>query len=131
MNAKQKLHQAKIAQWTALIRQQTESGLPIKEWCIQNNQSFHAYNYWKHIIKETVVESILPDIFPLSPSTVMIPSQSAGCTIAPSPDLCKTDILRKLPAQNASISMGDIRIEIGSNASDDVISSIIKAVRHV
>ncbi len=64
MNAKQKLHQAKMTKWAALINQQLESGLSIREWCIQNNQSFHAYNYWKHLIKKSMVDSVIPDIVP-------------------------------------------------------------------
>ncbi len=68
MNAKQKLHQAMMTKWTALIKQQLESGLPIKKWCIQNSQSFHAYNYWKHLIKESMVDSVIPDIVPISPN---------------------------------------------------------------
>ena len=31
MNAKQKIHQAKMAKWAALIKDQTESGLTIRQ----------------------------------------------------------------------------------------------------
>ena len=65
MNAKSKLHQVKLSQWTTLIQEQSRSGLTIKDWCMQNNISFHAYNYWKHILKESVVDSVMPDIVPL------------------------------------------------------------------
>ena len=137
MNAKQKLHQAKMTKWAALIRQQMESGLPIREWCIQNNQSFHAYNYWKHLLKETMIDSVVPDIVPITPSTGIIPSQPSSIVATPSHDLSE---LRNSPdlhnsysqmvSTPVSISLGYVHIEIGSNATDEVISNIIKAVRH-
>ena len=137
MNAKQKLHQAKMTKWAALIRQQMESGLPIREWCIQNNQSFHAYNYWKHLLKETMIDSVVPDIVPITPSTGIVSSQPSGIVTTPSRDLsesCNSPDLRNSYNQMAptpvSISLGDVRIEIGSGATDEVISNIIKAVRH-
>ncbi|MBE5846001.1 MAG: hypothetical protein E7302_17920 [Butyrivibrio sp.] len=139
MNAKQKLHQAKMTKWAALINQQLESGLSIKEWCIQNNQSFHAYNYWKHLIKESMVDSVIPDIVPIisakeitpsSPSTKVVPTTSLDLRESHiSPDLGNSRNIAVNPSP-VVISLGDIHIEIGSHASDDVISGIIKAVRH-
>ena len=131
MNAKSKLHQVKLSQWTTLIQEQSRSGLTVKDWCMQNNISFHAYNYWKHILKESVVDSVMPDIVPLvSPVPSSAFSDQRNTLSNPSafsPDLCNSRD-RSLPV---SVSLGDVRIEIGSNASDDVICSIIKAVRHV
>ncbi len=125
MNAKQKLHQAKMTKWAALIRQQMESGLPIREWCIQNNQSFHAYNYWKHLLKENMIDSVVPDIVPITPSTGIIPSQPSSIVATPS-----HNSYSQMVSTPVSISLGDVHIEIGSNATDEVISNIIKAVRH-
>ncbi len=137
MNAKQKLHQAKMTKWADLIRQQMESGLTIREWCIQNNQSFHAYNYWKHILKETIVDIVVPDIVPIIPSAGIVSSQPAEIVAAPTHDLSESrnspdlhNSYSQMVSTPVSISLGDIHIEIGSNATDEVISNIIKAVRH-
>ncbi len=134
MNAKQKLHQAQLTRWAALIKEQTESGLSIREWCRQNNKSFHAYNYWKHLLKESVVDSVLPDIVPISQPLIPTPQTSNQPLLIPSsaPSYNSPDLYKAPPTTLSpiSISLGDVRIEIGPNASDDVISSIIKAVRH-
>ena len=61
MNAKQKIHQAKLNHWIFLVQQQAASGLTIRQWCEQNNCSFHSFNYWKHILKEEYTDSVLPD----------------------------------------------------------------------
>ena len=66
MNAKQKLHQIHLQEWTVRFDDQKASGLTVRQWCEQNNLSFHTYNYWKHLLKEEVVEQVLPDIVPLT-----------------------------------------------------------------
>ena len=132
MNAKQKIHQAKMAKWAALIKDQAESGLTIRQWCNQTGYTFHAYNYWKHLLKETALKDVtLPEIVPLSPPSVITPSLPAPThnVEVPSHDLRELRESTKVISP-VSISLGDIHIEIGSNASDDVISGIIKAVRH-
>ena len=55
-----------MTKWAVLIKDQKDSGLTIMQWCDQRQVSFHAYNYWKHILKESVVDSVLPDIVPIS-----------------------------------------------------------------
>jgi hypothetical protein len=66
MNAKQKLHQAHLTEWAARVSEQKASGLTIRQWCEQNNISIHKYNYWKHQLKEQVVDQMLPEIVQLS-----------------------------------------------------------------
>ena len=58
MNAKQKLHQAHLQEWAARFANQKASGLTVKQWCEQNHFSIHTYNYWKHLLKEEVVDQI-------------------------------------------------------------------------
>ena len=66
MNAKQKLHQVHLQEWAIRFADQKASGLTARQWCEQNSLSFHTYNYWKHLLKEEVVDQVLPDIVPLS-----------------------------------------------------------------
>ena len=103
MNAKQKLHQANLAKQTALFHKQASSELTVKNWYDQNNISIPKNNYWKRMVKEIYVNSVLPDIVPISPlslpSLPSVPpdSQQAG--------------LRELH---------DIRIEIGSTTLNEI-----------
>lgn len=46
MNAKQKIHYAKLNQRIGLFKEQADSGLTVKQWCEENNYSIHTYNYW-------------------------------------------------------------------------------------
>ena len=77
MNAKQKLHQAHLAEWTARFSDQRASGLTVRQWCDQNHVSIHKYNYWKHQLKEEVVDQMLPDIVPLAVTTPLSVTEPA------------------------------------------------------
>lgn len=67
MNTTKKLQQAKLDQWAVLCKEQSESGLTVRQWCEQNGYTIHTYNYWKHRLKESYVDSVLPDIVPITP----------------------------------------------------------------
>ena len=77
MNAKQKLHQAHLAEWTVRFSDQRASGLTVRQWCDQNHVSIHKYNYWKHQLKEEVVDQMLPDIVPLAVTTPLSVTEPA------------------------------------------------------
>ena len=131
MNAQQKIHQAKMATWAALINDHMSSGLTIRQWCDKNGYTIHAYNYWKHILKETALRDVsLPEIVPLAPPAVIPPSLPAPIESQEISSLNSRDLRESPKTTHVAISLGDIRIEIGAGASDDVIAGIIKAVRH-
>lgn len=128
MNAKQKLHSAKLTHWTALFKEQASSGLTVKAWCLEHDISIHTYNYWKHQLKMECLDSLLPsdhDIVPLA--TPIITSATSGL-------LCSSDMLRasrESPGYDPiSISCGDVQITIGSSVSEEKLLALLKVVRH-
>ena len=130
MSTKQKIHQAKMAKWAVLIKDQSDSGLTVRQWCAEKGYTLHAYNYWKHLLKEEALKSIsLPEIVQLQQSDQGKPELPVT-NFSPEPDI--PDSRKSCPVSSSlSVSFGDIQINIGPSASDDVIASIIKAVRHV
>lgn len=40
------------AQWQIVIKDQSESGLSIREWCRENNISHAKFYYWQRVIRE-------------------------------------------------------------------------------
>lgn len=127
MSAHQKIHQANLSNWATLFKDQSESGLTIKDWCSKNNISIHKFYYWRRLAKESYVDSILPDIVPMS-----LPATAPDVDPLPVPtdtyDFNNSHNLLK--SSPVTLSIGDIRIEIGSSASAAMIAGIIKAVRH-
>ena len=137
MNTKQAFRQANLTKCTTIFQEQKSSGLTVKEWCAQNDISHHAFYYWKRLAKEAYVQTVLPEIVPI-PFDNALPVTSEDPLSTPAdlhPDSynlynsCNTP-KTQVDATPLSLTLGDIRIDIGSGASDDVISNIIKAVRH-
>ena len=123
MNARQKLHQIHLQEWTVRFAYQKASGLTVRQWCEQNNHSFHTYNYWKHLLKEEVVDQTMPDIVPLSLS-VLSDSESLLETTTPN--------IRSIRSNNSNVQMqiNGISIEIDSSVSEEFLCKLIRAVCH-
>ena len=126
MNARQKLHQLHLQEWTARFAEQKASGLTVRQWCDQNNYSIHTYNYWKHILKEQVADQLLPDIVPLS-----LPESLPACSDNSLP--VHADLTNRTIRANCStvkLTVNDIVIEVGIDIPEDFLCRLIKAVRY-
>ena len=124
MNAKQKLHQVHLQEWTVRFADQKASGLTVRQWCEQNNLSFHTYNYWKHLLKEEVVEQALPDIVPLS---LPVLSDSGSSLETATPDI-RSIRANRSDNSNVQIQINGISIEINSSVSEEFLCKLIRAV---
>ena len=123
MNARQKLHQVHLQEWTVRFADQKASGLTVRQWCEQNNLSFHTYNYWKHLLKEEVVDQTMPDIVPLSLSVL---SDSGSLLETTTPNI------RSIRSNNSNVKMliNGVSIEIDTAVSEEFLGKLIKAVCH-
>ena len=133
MNARQALHQANLAKWTALFHEQKESGLSVKEWCSRNDISHHAFYYWKHLAKEAYVRSIIPEIVPIplnepapDPQPLSLESRDS---YNPSEN-ATSEAAEPSASGSVSLSTDDVQIRFSTSASDDLILRVIKAVRY-
>ena len=129
MNARQKLHQIHLQEWAIRFADQKASGLTVRQWCEQNKLSFHTYNYWKHLLKEEVVEQALPDIVPLSLPVLSDSSSSLETTV---PDVRSIRANRSIRSNNSNVQMqiNSISIEIDSSVSEEFLYKLIRAVCH-
>ena len=126
MNARQKLHQIHLQEWTVRFADQKASGLTVRQWCEQNNLSFHTYNYWKHLLKEEVVEQVLPDIVPL---TVPALSDSDSSLETATPEIRANRAIRSNDS-NIKLRINGISIEIDASVSEEFLIKLIRAVCH-
>ena len=124
MNAKQKLHQIHLQEWTVRFADQKASGLTVRQWCEQNNLSFHTYNYWKHLLKEEVVEQVLPDIVPLT-----VPALSDSSLETAAPEIRANRAIRS-NGSNIKLRINGVSIEIDTSVSEEFLSKLIRAVCH-
>lgn len=134
MNAKQKLHQAHLAEWAARFSEQKASGLTIRQWCEQNNVSIHKYNYWKHQLKEQVVDQMLPEIVQLSVPSPLSPSDNS---ISDS-SLSRTDhsnrtnrtIRTNYTNENIRLCIDGVALELEPSVSEEFLRTLIRAVHY-
>ena len=132
MNSTDKLHQARLNEWAALISEQQASGLTAKEWCARNNVTIHKYNYWKHLLKDAVIDQVLPDIAPLPihvPSENTIPIAKPDATLSIYSKNC-TNRTNCTTFPTARINIGDISIDVDPTFPPEILCSLIKAVRY-
>lgn len=129
MNTKQKLHQVHLQEWAIRFADQKASGLTVRQCCEQNSLSFHTYNYWKHLLKEEVVDQSLPDIVPLS-LPVLSGSYSSSGTTAPAFPSIRAN--RSIRSNNSNVKMliNGVSIEIDTAVSEEFLSKLVKAVCH-
>lgn len=121
MSSHSKIHQVHLDSWASLIAEQVASDLTIRQWCTQNNVSIHKYNYWKHLLKEQVTDSVLPDIVPVS-----LPMQKAY-ELRESYNSC--NLHDSFPTNAISLSINGITIQVPSQLIP-MLPDIIKAVRY-
>ena len=126
MDAKQKLHQVHLQEWTVRFADQKASGFTVRQWCEQNNLSFHTYNYWKHFLKEEVVEQVLPDIVPL---TVPALSDSDSSLETATPEIRANRAIRS-NGSNIKLQINGVSIEIDASVSEEFLIKLIRAVCH-
>ena len=127
MNAKQKLHQTHLQEWAGRFAEQKASGLNVRQWCEANHFSFHAYNYWKHLLKEEAVDQVLPDIVPIAVPTV--PGSNSSLA-APEVNSIQVNCAIHSNQSFVKLNINGISIEINDSVSADFLSKLFKAVRY-
>lgn len=123
MTARQKLHQIHLQEWTVRFADQKASGLTVRQWCEQNKLSFHTYNYWKHLLKEEVVDQALPDIVPLS---LPVLSDSGSSLETTAPEMCSI----RSNGSSIKLQINGVSIEIDASVSEEFLTKLIRAVCH-
>ena len=126
MNAKQKLHQAHLAEWATRFSDQKASGLTVRQWCDQNHFSIHKYNYWKHLLKEEVVDQMLPDIVPLP-----VPAPLSAPDHAIPQDTQSAQIVHDRPVRaNIRLCVDGVSLELEPSIDEDFLRVLIRAVHY-
>lgn len=149
-------HQVNLELWADRISKQKSSGLNVEEWCSTNNLSRHKFYYWKRLLKESLLETVTPDIVPISlPCQVDFSNTQLNDVCCTTSETCATLATSETPntalantcsatsetrascttnkhisAEGFKLSTPDISLEISGALSADDIIGIIKAVHH-
>ncbi len=113
-------HQASLKLWASRISEQKASGILVDDWCNQNGVSRHQFYYWKRQLKEACLDSLLPDIVPITVPAMAQTPDSTSCTTRTTCTINPT----------IRITLPGISLEMDDSVPTDMLLDIIKAVRH-
>lgn len=137
MSVSKQIHDAKLIKWTTLFKEQSDSGLNVKDWCSENGISKDTYYYWKRKVKEAVIDSSSPEIIPISvalaPASTTEPVISHGLSnSSPKSDSCGLYNLYNTPNSSdfIHISSKGICMDISQNVPIESIAKIIEVICH-
>lgn len=108
-------HDVITQRWAALIQERLDSGMTIKEWCLERNIKESHYYYWLKTLRKEELAAADQER-QVSPFVKL-------------PDICR----EQEPAQGkpaAIIRKGDIAIEVTESASARFIAKIMEALSY-
>ncbi len=127
MNVNQKIHNANLAKWLDLFKEQKASGLTVRDWCKEKGFTTHTFYYWKGKAKEAYVDSALPDIVPLHSPVPQSPCRPDNYSLLHD----SRELYNSCNTGDISVSIGDIHIHFSDAVSDARLIQIVGALRHV
>lgn len=103
----------RLQYWNGIFKDRADSGLNVKEYCIQHNISKDQYFYWQRRAREAAMETIAAPAFvevrEKKPEVVEIPG-----TFTP----------------ELMIRIGNATIEAGSAATEEMLTKAIRAIKN-
>lgn len=109
-------HEVIAERWAALIRERTDSGMTIKEWCQERNIKESQYYYWLRTLRKQEADN--RELEQQASPFVELPVVCTG---------------QQAPLQGgtaAIIRKGDIFIEVAESASAGFLSKVMEALAY-
>ena len=114
MDAQAAIHEMHLKQWASIIRDRTESGMTINEYCAAKSMSRNAYLYWLRKVREAALEE-------KSGFVELLPDQYASEV---------TD--RETSSESKIIiKIRDITVQIENGISPVLLRTVLRAVKDV
>ena len=107
--------------WALMLREQSASGLSVKDWCEQNNLSTKSFYYRRRQVQSMLLDSAEESRFtelampePLVPNTDLKPNTSAGMAFTP----------------QLMISAGDLMIGVSQDTPGQLLADVLQVIRN-
>ena len=107
--------------WALMLREQSASGLSIKDWCEQNNLSTKAFYYRRRQVQSMILDSVEEPRF----TELVMPAQTER----------NTDLKPNISAAIAftpqlMISTGDLIIGVSQDTPRQLLSDVLQVIRN-
>lgn len=98
-------------QWTEIVKQRTNSGMTVTEWCAKNNVNTKTYYYWLRKLRLTVCKESSEEhsVVPVQLNPVHSQTNSHGKAI--------------------HLQINGVTVEIADGTSGDTITAVINALQ--
>ncbi|WP_088186828.1 hypothetical protein [Desulfosporosinus sp. FKA] len=126
-NVKSLTTQYRYDRWVGIISERNASGLSIKDWCRQNDVKETSYYYWLKKIRHSIVESLEPEDHKDELTFVPMLSQPKTNEL----NHVNDDKTSSAPHSEVILKLGEITIEFGSQASQELILNVLRTLRNV
>ena len=105
--------------WIKIIEERNRSSLSVKEWCFQNHINETSYYYWLKKIRAYMINESSEQETAFVP---LIPiKQKKICTVDSPDDKAAAMIV---------IKSGDVIIELGNNATEEMILNLVRVLKN-
>lgn len=123
MTTRETTRNYRLNQWTQIIRECRNSGQTVKVWCAEHDIDPKKYYYWLSQVRKAATQALPPT----TADSAIVPihlSKSELAITTPSQKDCSNAVV-------ATISVGNISIQLSNQASPDFILNVMKAMQHV
>jgi putative transposase len=124
MDTRKVKHQYHLSKWMPIVQECNNSGMTVKEWCLENKVSDKQFFYWQRRVRQELCTSLqIPEKEPKQRSTIFASLPIKGNHKETSQSYAfKPDLV---------ISIGDYRLELANQTNPEILETILKVIHHV
>lgn len=102
----------RLQQWREIIRQRGESGLSVKDFCLQNNLSKNAYYYWLKKLREAAI----------------VEHPATFAELIPAQEPFASDIGNNRFMPQMTLTVNKVELGVNQDTPTDLIKNILEVV---
>ncbi len=110
-----------LQKWSSIIQECTMSGLPVRQWCQQNDILEGSYYYWLRKLRLKTLESL-----PAVPTENTIQPVLQDNTI-----FARLSVPQKTMTMDVSLSVNGIEIGFNNTATAELIHSVLLEIKQL
>lgn len=122
MNPKDAKRQLNLSRWSDIIKERSNSGLSVADYCRRNGVSCNAYYYWQRIIRQTLLDRAAAT--PTNFVEISIPKEA----VQPVP--VRTAMLPDT-GHFLELIFNDITLRVTDETSPELLVRTLEVIRHV